>query len=165
MDSLKACMGNALAEKVAEMLTRRGLSIAAAESLTGGQVSMALTSIPGSSRYFLGSVVAYHNGVKESLLAVPGETLLGHGAVSRETALSMAEGVRNLMKADLGIATTGIAGPSGGSAEKPVGTVHLALVKEGEALHRKLNLEGPRDVIQYQTTQEMLEMIREAIET
>jgi nicotinamide-nucleotide amidase len=113
-------------ERLHEILTEDGLSISTAESCTGGLVSHRITSISGSSAYFLGGVVAYSNGVKMSLLDVPEAVLKRVGAVSSETALAMARGVRRRVGADIGVSTTGIAGPGGATATKPVGLVFIA---------------------------------------
>ncbi|MGH7787099.1 MAG: competence/damage-inducible protein A, partial [Candidatus Binatia bacterium] len=115
--------GNATMEGVVgELLTARGATVAVAESCTGGLIGHRLTDVPGSSAYVLGGIVAYSNAVKQAQLGVPAETLAQHGAVSCETAEAMARGVRRALGAGVGLATTGIAGPSGGTAEKPVGT-------------------------------------------
>jgi nicotinamide-nucleotide amidase len=116
-----------LPEHVGGLLAERGLTLAIAESCTGGLAAELLTRIPGSSRYFLGGVVAYANAVKTALLGVPAELIAAQGAVSAEVARAMAEGVRQRLGADLGLAFTGIAGPDGGTADKPVGLVHWAL--------------------------------------
>lgn len=115
-----------LTSSVGELLKARGLTLATAESCTGGLIAHLVTQVAGSSEYFLGSVVSYSNEVKTRALKVPPEIIAQHGAVSRETASSMLKGVLELTGADVGIAVTGIAGPSGGSAEKPVGTVWIA---------------------------------------
>ncbi len=112
---------------VGELLRAQGLTLAVAESCTGGLVSHRITNVPGSSDYYLGSVTAYANPVKERVLGVPAEVLAAHGAVSQETALAMARGVRHLLGADVGLAVTGIAGPGGGTPQKPVGLVYIAL--------------------------------------
>jgi nicotinamide-nucleotide amidase len=112
---------------VGELLVKHGRSIALAESCTGGLIAQRITDVPGSSAYFTGGVVAYANEAKRDLLGVPAALLEAHGAVSEPVARAMAEGVRARFGADLGLATTGISGPDGGSDEKPVGTVHLAL--------------------------------------
>lgn len=111
---------------VAALLKRQGLTLATAESCTGGLIAHLATQLPGSSDYFLGSIVSYSNDIKTGVLKVPDEVLSRYGAVSRETASSMLRGVLKLTGADVGIATTGIAGPAGGSDEKPVGTVWIA---------------------------------------
>jgi nicotinamide-nucleotide amidase len=109
------------------LLRERGATVAVAESCTGGLIAEKLTDVPGASDYFLGGVVAYANAAKQNLLGVPEALIAEHGAVSEPVARAMAEGVRARFDADIGVATTGISGPDGGSAEKPVGLVHLAL--------------------------------------
>ncbi len=129
--------GERLEEALGRVLRKRHLTLATAESCTGGHVAHKITSVPGASDYFLGAVVAYANEVKEHLLGVKAEDLQRHGAVSEPVALQMAKGVRKLLRTELAVATTGIAGPSGGSAEKPVGTVWVAAVLGDRALVRK----------------------------
>lgn len=109
------------------MLRRSGLTLATAESCTGGLLAHRITNVPGSSAYYLGGFVAYANEAKEAFLGLRHDTLVAHGAVSQETAKEMARGARLRTGASLGIATTGIAGPTGGTPEKPVGLVHIAL--------------------------------------
>lgn len=116
-----------LQEVLGISLRQRGLTVATAESCTGGRIAELITSVPGSSDYFQGAVVAYDNRVKEGVLKVKSESLLKHGAVSECVALEMAQGVRDLMQTDFAVATTGVAGPGGGSEEKPVGTVWIAV--------------------------------------
>ncbi len=118
-------------KRLGDLLRSRGMTIATAESCTGGLIAHLLTNVPGSSDYYLGGVVAYANEVKRELLGVQGETLAAVGAVSREVALQMARGVRRLLRADYALAATGIAGPGGGTPTKPVGLVYLALVGPG----------------------------------
>ncbi|HLA62926.1 MAG TPA: competence/damage-inducible protein A, partial [Rhodothermales bacterium] len=118
-DTLEQALGRALVEK--------GLTLAVAESCTGGAVAARLTAVAGASRYFLGGVVAYSNEAKEALLGVPHDLLEEHGAVSEPVARAMAEGARRAFGTDLAVATTGVAGPTGGSEEKPVGTVWIAV--------------------------------------
>ena len=119
-----------LSAQLGAQLDQRRLTIALAESCTGGMIASILTDIPGSSHYLMGGVVSYSNFAKMHLLGVRAETLDVHGAVSPETALEMAQGVRRLLKTDLAIAVTGIAGPGGGTPEKPVGLVYLHLAAE-----------------------------------
>jgi PncC family amidohydrolase len=117
--------------QIGEILTQRSLTLAAAESCTGGLVSHRITNVPGSSVYFLGGVVAYANQTKMALLGVRRETLEKYGAVSQETVLEMARDVRRALKTDIGIAVSGIAGPGGGTPEKPVGLTWIGLSAEG----------------------------------
>jgi PncC family amidohydrolase len=114
-----------------QLLTREKLTLAVAESCTGGLVSHRITNAPGASAYYLGSVIAYANDVKERVLGVQKDTLRRSGAVSEDTARQMAQGVRGLLRADLAVAITGILGPSGDTTEKPVGTVHICLASPG----------------------------------
>jgi len=116
-----------LEEAVGVLLSDAGRTIAVAESCTGGLVAHRLTNVSGSSAYFERGVVAYSNVAKTELLGVPQELLMRHGAVSAEVAIAMAEGVRRVAKTDLGLSTTGIAGPTGGTATKPVGLVYIGL--------------------------------------
>lgn len=133
-----------LAELVHKTLTERGLTLATAESCTGGTIASQLTAQAGASAYFKGGVVAYSNEVKECVLGVQHSTLEAHGAVSEETAREMAEGVRKRLGADLAIATTGIAGPDGGTKEKPVGTVWIAVADATHTEAQLLSFPGRR---------------------
>ncbi len=133
-----------LAELVHKTLTERGLTLATAESCTGGTIASQLTAQAGASAYFKGGVVAYSNEVKECALGVQHSTLEAHGAVSEETAREMAEGVRTRLGADLAIATTGIAGPDGGTKEKPVGTVWIAVADATHTEAQLLSFPGRR---------------------
>ena len=126
-------------DELGRELRARGLTIACAESCTGGLLTSTLTDIPGSSSYVMGSVVSYSNDVKSRILHVSEETLLLHGAVSEETAREMAEGVRQLMQTDIGVGITGIAGPDGGSAEKPVGLIYIAAADRTHTIVAKNN--------------------------
>lgn len=109
------------------LLGQRGMTVGVAESCTGGLVSHRMTDVPGSSGYYRGSITAYANEVKERALRVRGDTLRRYGAVSEQTALEMAQGARRLFDTDVGLAVTGVAGPDGGTVEKPVGLVYVAL--------------------------------------
>jgi len=116
-----------LSHEVGRLLHQRGWHIAVAESCTGGLICHLLTNIPGSSAYLRGGVVAYADSVKANVLGVPEELLASHGAVSAPVAKAMARGVRRLLSTEVGVGVTGIAGPTGGTPTKPVGTVYLAL--------------------------------------
>jgi len=147
-------------QKVGELLAAAGKTVATAESCTGGLVGSRLTDVAGSSRYYIGGVVAYSNDVKQKIGVSP-QTLLSHGAVSEETAREMAAGIRKQMGADIGIATTGVAGPGGGSEAKPVGTVAIAIAAgDGEAKSAIYQLWGTRDWIKILTSQVALDWIR-----
>jgi nicotinamide-nucleotide amidase len=136
-----------LAEIVGRMLMERQATLAVAESCTGGLVGQMLTAVPGSSRYFLGGVIAYANALKEKLLDVKAETLAANGAVSEPTALEMADGARARTGATWGVAVTGIAGPDGGTTEKPVGTVFIAVTSPSVREARRLFWPSDRELI------------------
>jgi len=128
-----------LEAEIGELLRAKGLTLATAESCTGGLLGHLITNVSGSSDYFLGGVITYSDEAKERLLGVAHETLAKHGAVSETTALEMARGAKNLFGADLALATTGIAGPGGGTEEKPVGLVYIALATpDGELCERHI---------------------------
>lgn len=135
-DDLEVVLGRALKE--------RGLTISVAESCTGGHLAHMLTSVPGSSAYFKGGIVAYANEIKEQELQVNSDTILTYGAVSEQTVTEMAQGVRKVMGTDIGVATSGIAGPDGGTPEKPVGTVWIAYADKQKIIARKLQLSKDR---------------------
>lgn len=122
----------------------KGRTLALAESCTGGLVASRIVSVPGSSGYFLGGVVAYSNNVKERLLGVPEEVLRQYGAVSAECALAMARRARHVLGADVGLSTTGIAGPAGGTLDKPVGLVYVAVVLEDREVCERFVWDGDR---------------------
>ena len=126
-----------LEEEIGKLLIANNLSLSTAESCTGGGVAALITSVPGSSGYFKGGIVAYDNEVKKNLLGVSPETLSAYGAVSRETVIEMANGAMNRLKTDCAIATSGIAGPGGGTLEKPVGTVWIAVAYKNEIVTMK----------------------------
>ncbi len=128
---------NALEVVVGRLLTQRGLTLAVAESCTGGLIGHRITNVPGSSAYYEGSITAYSYAVKELILRVRHDTLYHYGAVSEQTAREMARGVCRAFRADVGLAVTGIAGPGGGMPEKPVGLVYIALAApDGEWVER-----------------------------
>jgi len=145
------------------LLTMKGQSISVAESCTGGLIMDRLTSIPGSSQYFYGGIVAYSNDLKNRVLKVPKGVLSRYGAVSRETALSMAERVRDWVQTDVGLSVTGIAGPTGGSEEKPVGLVYFGLSGFGKGLWEEHRFLGDRRMIKEQSAQGALDLLRRTL--
>ena len=149
-----------LEEVVAQLLTDHRATIAAAESCTGGLLAERLTRIPGSSNYFLGGVVCYSNEMKTAWADVPAELISAKGAVSSEVAFALAEGIRRSVKSTLGVGITGIAGPSGGSEDKPVGTVHIALAAPSGTKEKLVHLPGDRDAIRFYASQLGLDMVR-----
>jgi len=141
-------------------------TLAVAESCTGGLLGGAITSIPGSSLYFSGGVVAYVNSAKTSLLAVPPDLIVARGAVSREVALAMAEGVLSLLRADLAIAVTGVAGPGGGSRGKPAGTVWVAVVAPGGVRYaHRFRFPGGREAVRRDTVRASLTAALDVLQT
>lgn len=134
----------ALAERTGRMLRAQGLTLAVAESCTGGLVGHAITNVPGSSDYFLGGVLAYANQVKQGVLGVTAETLVVHGAVSPQCAAQMAQGARRLLGVDLALSITGIAGPAGGMPGKPVGLTYIHLSTPGAEIGRCAVWQGDR---------------------
>ena len=153
-----------VAEIVLDLCRARGFTLGAAESCTGGLVAARLTEIGGSSDVFRGSVVAYANDVKESELGVSGELLERHGAVSAEVAQAMARGVRERLRADVGVAVTGIAGPEGGTEEKPVGLVLLHVVGPDGEKARRIELPGDRETVRGRATAAALHLVRKLME-
>jgi PncC family amidohydrolase len=148
-----------VAKNLVELLSARNLVCATAESCTGGGVAAAITGIPGSSAVFSGSVVSYSNDVKRDVLGVDADTLAKHGAVSAETARQMAASVRSIMKCDLAVSLTGIAGPGGGSEEKPVGLVWFALADRTGTRAEKAIFPGDREEVRRQAVIHALGML------
>ena len=147
-------------EIIAKKLVNNGLTVAVAESCTGGYISKKLTDISGSSRYFKGSIVAYDNSIKEQFLDISNQLLLNHGAVSSEVAIEMAENIRNKFKVDIGLSTTGISCPTGGSDDKPVGLMYIAISTKNEKIVKKFNLIPRRKEHRNITTHTALNMLR-----
>ena len=144
-------------------LAAQGLTLATAESLTGGLISKAITDVPGASAVFRGGVVSYQTPVKASLLGVDPELLETQGPVSRSVARAMAEGVRRLLDADLALAVTGVAGPDPDEFGAPVGLVYVALAGDGWCLCQELHLAGTRSIIRELTCQAALELLAEQL--
>lgn len=159
-ETLFSTRGESLEQIVGYFLQMRGATLAVAESCTGGMVSQRITSVPGSSRYFLGGAVVYDNSLKSSLADVPPLMIAEHGAVSREVAVALAEGIRKRCKSSLGVGVTGIAGPGGGTPEKPVGLVFHA-VSDGKATDVvERRFPGDRDLIRQWATTQALDLVR-----
>jgi len=159
-DRIFAHTAISLEQVVAQLLIKNHATIAAAESCTGGLLAERLTRIPGSSNYFLGGVVCYSNELKTAWADVPAEMIAAKGAVSGEVAIALAEGIRRHVRSTFGMGITGIAGPSGGSEEKPVGTVHIALAAQGGTKERLVHLPGDREAIRFYASQIALDMVR-----
>ncbi len=156
------------AVKVVKWLSERGLTIALAESCTGGMLSEAITSVSGASKVYECGVCSYSNRIKESVLGVKSSTLREYGAVSEQTAIEMAKGVKALASSDIAVGITGIAGPLGGTDEKPVGTVWVSVATDNEAFAKNLMLYNrgenlKRGTIRRLTTYEALKMVLKAL--
>lgn len=152
-----------LAARLGAALRAAGKTIACAESCTGGLVTSRLTDIPGSSDYVMCSVVSYTNDIKERLVGVRHETLAAHGAVSPETAREMADGIRRVIRTDLGLGITGIAGPGGGTAAKPVGLVYIAVSSEKGTRVTENHFSGTRTEVKRQTSDAALALALDAL--
>jgi nicotinamide-nucleotide amidase len=149
---------------VADLLRRSGLTLSLAESCSGGLLAKRITDLPGCSAYFLFGAVTYADSAKRGVLGVPAELLAQYGAVSSEVALAMAGAVRRVAASDLSLATTGIAGPDGGSREKPVGTVYVALAAPGGCQVQRFLFPGNREQVRALTVRAALEMLCDHLE-
>jgi nicotinamide-nucleotide amidase len=152
--------GASMEEVIARELTMHSATISAAESCTGGLLAQRLTSIAGSSSYFLGGVVCYSNELKTAWAGVPAELIQTKGAVSSDVAIALADGIRRRVGSTFGVGITGIAGPGGGSEDKPVGTVYIALSHAAGVKERGVRLPGDREGIRWQASQVALDMVR-----
>jgi nicotinamide-nucleotide amidase len=159
-DAVFAFRGEQMEEVIGLRLAVNGFTLAVAESCTGGLIAQRLTEVPGSSTYFQEGVVTYSNDAKVRLLGVPADLIGEYGAVSAQVAEAMAEGVRERAETDFGLAVTGIAGPSGGTEDKPVGLVYIALSDDAHTEHRKLLLPGDRQLIRWRASQAALDLLR-----
>ena len=148
--------------RLAEVLADQGLTLATAESCTGGGLSHLLTSIPGASAFFIGGIIAYQNDVKVKFLGVSQGALVKHGAVSSPTAVAMAEGCRNRFGTDIAVSITGIAGPGGGSPEKPVGRVFVAVAVDQCTRVTEHTFPGSREQVRTAAIDAALDLILEA---
>src|SRR5438093_1466663 len=152
--------GETMEEVVGRRLAMTEFTVAVAESCTGGLIAQRLTNVPGSSKYFIEGVVTYSNESKVRLLGVDKKIIKEFGAVSQQVARDMARGVRHKAKSDFGLAVTGIAGPGGGTEEKPVGLVYIALADASHTEHKKLMIPGDRELIRWRASQAALDMFR-----
>lgn len=152
-----------LEERVGEILRKKNLTLATAESCTGGLLGNRITDVPGSSDYYIGGVVAYSNEIKKLICKVKEETLKQYGAVSRETAIEMAKGIKNYYQADIGISTTGVAGPTS-SEKKPVGLVYIGLAYLKKLIVEEHHFLGTRKMIKEQAAQRALNLLRKVLE-
>jgi nicotinamide-nucleotide amidase len=159
-DAIFARSEQTLEEVVGMYLVMKNATISTAESCTGGLLAERLTNVPGSSRYFMSGVICYSNESKMELAGIPPLLLEMQGAVSGEVAMGLAESVRERAKTTIGVGITGVAGPSGGSAEKPVGTVHIAVSTAAGSEHRRFLYPGDREKIRWQASQSALDMVR-----
>lgn len=159
-DAVFSSKGESLEQIVGYFLGMRGATLAVAESCTGGLLAERITSVPGSSRYFLGGAVVYDNSLKAALADVPTHLIEKHGAVSAEVARALAEGIRKKCKATFGVGITGVAGPGGGTELKPVGLVYVALSDEQKTEVVERKYPGDRDRIRHWATQQALDMVR-----
>lgn len=151
-------------ELIASYLIKNNITLSTAESCTGGLLSSKITSKAGISQIFLGGVVSYSNASKENILKVNKKSLMEYGAVSKEVAKEMAIGCSRLFKTDIAISITGIAGPSGGTLDKPVGLVYIGIKYRDEILTTKCNFKGSRDSIRESTVQKVMELLANLIE-
>lgn len=150
-----------LSQRVGRLLSEHNLTIATAESCTGGLLGHILTGVSGSSGYYLGGVIAYSNPVKEAMLGVRHETLLDYGAVSEQTAVQMATGVRERIGSSIGLSTTGIAGPTGGTPTKPVGLVYIGISMGEQTEAFECHFQGGREAVKESTVKTLLEKLLE----
>jgi nicotinamide-nucleotide amidase len=162
-DAIFSRKGETIEQIVSYLLQMRGMTLATAESCTGGMLAERITSLSGSSRYFLGGAVVYSNALKTQFANVPKSLIDRHGAVSREVAASMAEGIRKRCLASYGVGITGVAGPTGGTEQKPVGLVYIALAGEEGTQIVERNFPGDRQRVRQFSTQQALEMVRRAL--
>jgi nicotinamide-nucleotide amidase len=159
-DAVVSAQGESLEQVVGYYLQMRGATLAVAESCTGGLLAERITSIPGSSRYFLGGAVVYDNSLKTALAGVPPLLIAEHGAVSGQVAAALAEGIRECSKATLGVGITGVAGPGGGTEQKPVGLVFVAVADGVDTEVKERKFPGDRERIRHWATQQALDMVR-----
>ena len=151
-------------KKIAEIAIKKNKTIAVAESCTGGLISNSLTDISGSSKYFKLGIIAYSNQAKSSILRIPPKEINRFGAVSRQVSSKMAINVKALLKTDIGLSCSGIAGPIGGTRQKPVGTVYIAIASDSGVHAKKFNFKGNRFQIKNQTRNKALQILKTCLE-
>ena len=156
--------GKFLSKEISDLFWKEGLTLSTAESCTAGNVAAAITAIPGSSHFYRGGIIAYSNEVKENMLGVNPETLENKGAVSEETVIEMVKGAMKSMNSDCAVATSGIAGPTGGTPDKPVGTVWIAVGKQEKIVTMKLEGDEGRQKNIANATQKALQMLRNILQ-
>ena len=149
-----------ISSQIHKIMANNGKTVSVAESCTGGLLSKMLTDLSGSSNYFILGIVAYNNKVKESVLKIPKAIISKNGEVSADVAKRMAKAVKRIAKTDFGIGITGIAGPSGGSAEKPAGTVFIAVADKNHIICKKFKFSGSRSIIRAKSALKALELLK-----
>ncbi len=155
---------NKLAKKLGEMLSKKNLSLSVCESCTGGMLGSIITTVPGSSNYFKGGIIAYSNEIKNKIIGVKKRTLKNFGAVSKQTASEMAMGIKRIMGTDAGIAITGIAGPGGGTKNKPVGLVYIGVILSKKIKVEKNIFSGNRQQIREKACEQALRLLIQMLE-
>ena len=148
-----------ISQRLGKILVKKSMTLAVAESCTGGMVGGVITAVPGSSRYFAGGVIAYDDRIKRRVLKVPRSLLRRHGAVSGQTVIAMARGVKRLFKTDCAIAVSGVAGPGGGTKEKPVGLVVIAGAVKNIVRVFEIRIKGNREQVRRKTVEESLKLL------
>ena len=162
-DYIFGCDDETLEGVVGKILMAKNKTLAIAESCTGGLLSNRITNVSGSSKYFVGGIIAYSNDIKMNILGVSESSIKKFGAVSSQVALQMADGIRRLTSTDIGVAITGIAGPAGGTKSKPVGLAYVALVTDKKRVVREFRFRGNREEVKFQSSQVALELARKSI--
>ncbi len=152
--------GDTLSSVIGKQLKKNKKTLSVAESCTGGLLGHLITETPGSSKYFLGGIISYHNKIKEEKLGVPAEVLRRHGAVSPQTAAAMAKNIREKLNSDYGLSITGISGPNGGSKTKPVGLVYIGYSNKNKTSVKKYNFYGTRSEIKSYAANQALDLFR-----
>jgi nicotinamide-nucleotide amidase len=155
--------GDPLAKVIGKLLTERQMTLAVCESCTGGMLGSVITSIPGSTEYFVGGIVAYSDFTKKKIVGVKASTLNRSGAVSANVAKEMALGVKRKLMSDIGIGITGIAGPTGGSREKPLGLVYIGLAMKGKVIVRRFLFKGGRQTVRRSACKEALGLLKKIL--